>query len=71
MYLYTAHCGQCVIQVWGYGKTLCLFVYLSFCCRKFSNKKSKDLKNKKKIKIDILLIERDYILLWFAYHWFV
>jgi len=28
MYFYTTHWGQCVIQVWGYGKTLCLFVCL-------------------------------------------
>lgn len=28
MYFYTTYCVQCVIQVWGYGKTICPLVCL-------------------------------------------
>jgi len=42
MYLYTTHWGQCVIQVWGYEKTLCPFVCLflvAFLSRNFWKEK--------------------------------
>jgi len=66
MYFYITHWGQCVIQVWGYGKILCLFVYLFLFVLFVLKRKKREKRNSV-----MFLIEHDYIALWFAYHWFV
>jgi hypothetical protein len=65
MFFYTTHCGQCVIQVMGYGNSICLFVclFLFFIIQKKKNSICLfvySIKKKKKNCV-MLLIERDCI----------